>query len=213
MPIEPKVEGTRVEVGRLGGDGYLAGLMLRDLRDVDAENSIAHRGLDVILVDTGWESKAPREFANAALRNPVFSFVLWLSGLLLLGGYLGGFLSTFFLDGCLVGSLVAVLAFGDGTLGRSAFDEASWRSAGSVAALGAALDGQGVGISELKCNVLLLNAREFAVEFVGVLDFLDIELGGEGLQMSEAGALALAAVLIKLIQHTEKGLEGDRWVG
>jgi hypothetical protein len=31
--------------------------------------------------------------------------------------------------------------------------------------------------------------------------------------MSEAGALALAAVLIKLIQHTEKGLEGDRWVG
>jgi len=108
---------------------------------------------------------------------------------------------------------VVVLALSDGTLGRSILDEASWWSAGGVAPLGAAFDGQSVGISELNLDVFLLNAREFAVEFVGILDFLDIELGCEGLQLTETGAFALAAVLIELVQHTEERLEGDRRVG
>jgi len=180
---------------------------------MDAEDSVVHRGLDIILVDTSREAEAAREFSDAALTDPVFGFVLGLSGLLLLGGNLGGCLSTFLLDGCLVRSLVAILALSDGTLGRSILDKASWWSAGGVAMLGAAFDGQGMGIRELNLDVLLLNTREFAVEFVCILDFLDIELGSEGLHLSKVGAFTLAAVLVELVQHTEEWLEGDRRVG
>jgi len=203
----------RKSKGDRSGDGYLAAFLLLELRDKNAENTIGHRGFDVILVDTSWEGEAAREFPTAALRDPVFGFLLGLSGLFLRGGDLSGSFSTFLLDGCLVRSLMAVLAFGDGSLGRRILDEASWWSAGGVAALGAAPDGQGVGISEFDLDVLLFNAREFAVEFVGILDFLDIELRGKGLQLREAGAVALAAVLIEFVQHTEEGLEGDRGVG
>jgi len=37
------------------GDGDLAALMLFGLRDVDAENTILHRSLDMVLVDAGWK--------------------------------------------------------------------------------------------------------------------------------------------------------------
>jgi hypothetical protein len=185
--------------------------VLLGLGNMNTKDSVFHRGLDVVLVDTGREGEAAGELANAALGNPELGFIRSLSALILLGDF-GGSLSTLVLNSSLV-SLVILLAFGNGSLGWCTLDEASGWSTGGIAALGVTLDSQGVSISELDLNVLLLNAREFAVEFVGILNFLDIELGSEGLQVSTDGTVTLATVLIEFVQHAEEGLEGGCRVG
>jgi hypothetical protein len=179
---------------------------------VNAKDSVLHRSLHLILVNTGGEGEAAGEFANAALGNPELNIILGLlSGPVLLDN-LGGSLSTLVLNSSLV-SLVSLLAFGDGTLGWCILNEAGWWSTGGIAALGVAFDGQSVGVRELDVNILLLNAGKFAVEFIGILDFLDIELGSEGLQVTTDGAVTLATVLIEVIQHAEEGMEGGCGVG
>jgi hypothetical protein len=162
------------------GDGDLAWLALLVLRNDNGEQAVLHGCRDGVLVDSGRERKTPAELADAALRYPEPGLrLLRLSGLPLLGNFGGTLNSTLILDSSLVG-LVTVCTL-DGTLGRSALDEAGRWSTRGVAALGAAFDGQGVGVGEFDLDILLLNSGEFAVEFVGILEFLDVELGGEGL--------------------------------
>jgi len=84
---------------------------------------------------------------------------------------------------------------------------ASRTSATFVGALGAAADVDGLLVNELDLNVLLVNAGQFAVEFVGVFDFLDIELGLEGLQ-SIGGTTVGARVGVEVIEEAEEGCEG-----
>jgi hypothetical protein len=162
------------------GDGDLARLTLLVLRNDNGEQAVLHGCRDGVLVDTGRERKTSAEFPYAALRHPELGLgLLGLSGLLPLGNFGGTLNSTLILDSSLV-ALVTVCTL-DGTLGRSALDEAGWWSTRGVAALGVAFDGQGVGVGEFDLHILLLNSGEFAVEFVGILEFLDVELGGEGL--------------------------------
>jgi hypothetical protein len=206
------------EVWRLRGDGDLARLGLLLLGNDNGEQAVLHGSSDMVLVDTRWECEASAEVADAAFRDPELGFgllvVLLGLGGLVLGDLGGSTLSTLIFDGSLVCLVVAVATF-DGTLRGTAFDEASWWSAGRVVALGAALDGQGMGVRELDLNVLLLDSREFAVEFVGILEFLHVELGSEGLHggVNRAGIVTLAAVLVEVVEHTEEWLEGIRRVG
>lgn len=77
-----------------------------------------------------------------------------------------------------------------------------------VLALGAALDDESVRVGEFDFDVLLVDAREFAVEMVTVLDFPDVESRREGGDMLETTAGLLAgAVDIVVIQEAEEGSE------
>lgn len=176
----------------------------------NSEQAVLHGSGDVILVNSAWKCERSGEFSDAAFRDPELGLrVLWLSGLPLLGD-LSGTLSTIILNGSLVG-LVAVCTL-DGTLSRSTLDEASWWCARGVATLSVALDGQGMSISELDLDILLLDSGKFAVKFVGILDLLDVKLWSEGLQGS-ASALLNALVAIEVVEHTKEWLEGEGWVG
>lgn len=113
------------------------------------------------------------------------------------------------------GNIVTVALLGDGSGSSFTFDEASGWSARAVVTLGAALDGESVGVSEFDMDVLLVDAGEFAVKLVAVLYLLDIKAGSECL---EEGSVAMAArtlgltidllsVLVKLIEEAEEGVE------
>jgi len=94
---------------RCGGgrscNGDLASLVLLSLRNGDSEDAILHTGSNRILINANREGEATREFADGALRDPIFGF--WDFGFSLLGGGdFGGLLllgSIFILDGSLVG--------------------------------------------------------------------------------------------------------------
>jgi len=89
--------------------------------------------------------------------------------------------------------------------------------------LSATLDTQGLGIGEFNLDILLLNAREFAVQLVGILDFLDIEArleGAEGRETAEVGKViaSLARALVRgvVVEETEERGEfarGEAWEG
>jgi len=180
----------------------------------NGEQAVLHSSSDAVLIDTRWEGEASRKFSDAALRDPELGFgLLGLSGFFFVGEFGGSALSsTFVLDASFV-SLVAIRIL-DGTLGRSVLDEAGRGCSGGVATFGAAFDGQGVGIGKFDLDILLLDSREFAMQFVSVLAFLDVELGGECLQGGADVAVTLAAVLIEVVEHAKEWLEGGvRGVG
>jgi len=221
-PSVPNVEselnaGMKIDIEEEGwclGDGDLARLALLVLGDDNAEQTILHACSDVVLVDTGREGEGAREFSDTAFRDPKLGLrLLGLSRLILLGDLGGSAFSTLVLDGGLV-SLVSVGSL-DGTLGWSTLDETSGWSARGVASLGTAFDGQRVGVGEFDLDILLLDTGKLAVEVVSVLVFLDVELGGEGLQGggNVTVALTVAAVLIEVIKETKEWLEGVGWVG
>lgn len=189
-------------------DGDLAGLGLLGLWNNDAEDAVLHRGLDIVLVDARREAEGAGELANAALGDPVLGsrllrFLLLLDDLRVFGRWCSG-LSGIVLDSSLVGGFVA-LSDCAGCGGR--FDVAGRRSATFVGAFDATADADGLLVDELDLDVLLVNAGEFAVEFIGVFDFLDIELGLEGLQ-GVVAATAGARVVVEVIEEAEEGCEG-----
>lgn len=177
--------------------------MLLNLGDMDAEDTVLHRGLDMVLIHAGWKGKASGELSNAALRNPELVLLLLWFRILLCN------LSTLILNRSLVCLAIRAL---DGSWSSLAFDETGWWGARCVAALAATLDGQGVGVGELDLNILLLNAWEFAMKFVAVLGLLDIKLRSEGLELS-AGTFTLAAVLIEVVEKAEERSEGGVGIG
>ena len=74
-----------------------------------------------------------------------------------------------------------------------------------ILALGAALDDEGMGVGELNVNVFLLDAGEFALEFVGVLVLADVEFGLKGADGGVGGEVAVAALGGVVVKETEEG--------
>ena len=110
-----------------------------------------------ILVDTDREAERSGEFTNAALRDPVlvtrFLMLLVFGGFGDLGAGIGAGWGCriFIFNGRLVG-FVFVFAgfstFGDGARFGCIFNKTGWWSTGSVGALGAATDVEGLIIDE-----------------------------------------------------------------
>jgi len=185
--------------------------MLLGLGHIDAENTILHRSLDVVLVDTGWEGKRSGELPKATLRNPVLALRLLNLGLLDFNGglILGSGTLTPILNGCLVVLVVAILsALSDGISCSGTLNKAGRWSAGGGRALGVALDGQGVQVGELDLNVLLLDSWKFTMELIAVLVLLDVELGSESLHLSAVGTIRATTVLVEVVEKTEEGMKG-----
>jgi hypothetical protein len=159
------------------------------LRNDDGEDTILQAGLDGILVNALRERERTRKGADRTLRNPVVGLVslgLLVLGNLLRRGSVGGFgrgngARVFVFDGGLVGFVRAGGAFGLGIgqllLMRSGlgFEEGGWAATLLSHSLSATANGERVGVGKFDVDVLLGDAREFAVQFVGVLVLLHVE--------------------------------------
>jgi len=178
--------------------------LLLGLGDDNGKNAVLHGSMDSILVDTNREGEGSREFANATLRNPEFGLgLLWLLGILL--GDSGVLGSALLFDIGLVVLVLSILAaFSDCARRGGTFDEASWGVAGFVGALDSTFDGDSVVIAELDVDILLLNAREFTVQLIVILDLLDVEFGVEGLHLATVTTTTRSVTLRVLVEVLEK---------
>jgi len=190
----------------------LAAFKLLSLRNQDAQNTILHRGLNLILIDANREAEGAGELADAAFRDPVLAgrslLLLLLLGLRnLLGGFRawGSWLVGIVFDSCFVG--VGLACVSDGTRDGGTFDVAGGAGAALIVAFCAAADVEGLRVDELNLDVLLGDSWKLAVELVSGFNFLDVELGLEGLQ--RAGVVATtSAVVVEFIEEAEEGCEG-----
>jgi hypothetical protein len=194
--------------------------MLRGLGDANGQDTIFKLGLDCILVDAGREGEGARELADGALRDPILGGVgvlLFSLGVGDLGrsGGRGGFDSTsaflLVLDSGVVAFLRLLALLGDGTAHLSVLDEARGRCAGSVGAFDATVDEHSLGVDELDVNVLLLHTCQFTVEFVGILDLSNVELGLEGHLAAPGITVAVVASLLRVrvevVEQAEERVE------
>lgn len=113
---------------------------------------------------------------------------------------------------------------GDATL-LLAFEGSSRWSARLVVPLSATLDTQGLSIGEFDLDILLLHTGQFAVQLVGILDFLDIEARlerAEGREAAEVGKVIATAAQTRalvgsvVVEETEQRGEfagGEAWEG
>jgi len=121
------------------------------------------------------------EFADRALARPVAVFVVPLDGdRLLIAGLVLTFLASLVL-GSVIG--VGIMEF----------------------ALRAALDHQGLVVGEFNVDILLGDARQFAVEIVGVITLAEVELRRERAERAEL--TAVGAVEVSVVQETEQRSE------
>jgi hypothetical protein len=183
-----------------------SGLVLLSLGDDDGEDAILEVGADLVLVHAGWEVEAARELANTALGEPVLGLVGRLAALHfrgLGGGGTGGCacclgarlvrLGLVFVFDSRLARVLGLLTLGDSTAHSSVLELAGRRSASGVSAFGFAADEQSLRLSELDGHIVLANAWELAVEFVGVGDFTDIELG---LELRESSPTAVCGTTL-----------------
>lgn len=208
--VEPKICSRK----RHSLNSYLLALLLLGLRNHDAQDTILHGSLDIVLIDANREAERPTESANRALGNP--EFLLRLLGLVFLGLGLDSDILLISLTGILNRSLgrnsldgMAILTGVLNSLSSNlALDETSRWSALSIAAIDAALDGEGMRVGELDLDILLIDARKLAVEFVRILNLLDVEFGVEGLEVGVGGTVYGAGDLVELVEEAEDGGEG-----
>ena len=178
------------------------------LRHDNRQDAVLQTGADGILVDALGEVERAVELADRALGDPVL--VGWRSGLGdLLGGGLGGLgdggCRLLTLDFVFDGSLVRG---GAGAAGSFLFSGFGFFSVGSVVlALDLALDDQGLRVGELDLDVLLVDAREFTVKVVRVLDFSHVEARRKSADGSGRWAGLRGAVDIVVVKKTEEGGE------
>lgn len=187
-------------------------LLLLSLRNSNAQDSILEIRSHSLLVDGSRKAEGPGELAHGALANPElllgFLFLLLRVSLGDLGSLLLGLLGVLVLDGGLVRT-VAIFAVGDRGGGAAALDEAGWWCAGSVGALGAARDDDGLGLGELDGDVVFLGAGNLSVEFVAGLGLLHVETRGECGELSRAAAVRLASgrdlvlVAVEVVEQPE----------
>jgi len=182
----------------------------------DAKDTVLHACLDGVLVNSSREAKGASKFSYAAFRNPEFGLFLWLLRLLFLGrvGSGGVFVGGILVLDCGFVTVGLLTTFGDGARCLSSFDEVAGRCAGCVRSLGAASDGQGLGIGELDLNVLLFNAGKFTVQLVCVGHLLDIESRLEGPQVASVVmsiTTGRPGVGVEVIEETEE--RGEGWIG
>ena len=108
-------------------------------------------------------------------------------------------------------------AIGDASSRGFVFDRARRGRAGSIFTLCPAFDHEGVRVGKLDAHILLVDAWQFAVEFVGVFDLADIELRLEGADARGGFGAApawLGAVDVVIIEEAEEGTEirgGEGW--
>lgn len=188
-------------------DGDLASLILLGLWNDDREDAILHGSLNVVAIDTDRESKRSREFAHAALTDPVLLLRL---GRLLLGdlGVFGRSLWS--------GSVGGIFIFDGGVVIR-------WSLGlfiGSVSALSTATDDQSLRVCELDVDVFLIDTWKLALQLVCLANLLDVELGSEALHNVAAtvvmvliGCGGASIVGVKVVEETEEWVEGGRVVG
>jgi hypothetical protein len=182
----------------------------------DTEDTVLKAGRDGILVDACGKVEAARELANAALSKPVLGLVGWLLGLLvllddLLEARLVGLRLGLVFDCGLVAGAVLALALSDGSSGGVTLDGTAGWCAGSVGALDLAANEHGLRLCELDLNVLLVYARELAVELVGFTGLADIKLGLPVLKTGAAtlaSSSALTGVVVEVIEKAEERVEG-----
>lgn len=132
----------------------------------DAEDAVLQAGLDVLVVDAGRESEAPSKFTDTAFRDPVCVLRLVFADFFAAGGC----------DLCARGLLLLLLFC---SLLALALLLSRRLLAFFAVVFGAAFDGEGGLVGEFDGHVLLLNARQLALEDVLVFGFLDVELGRE----------------------------------
>lgn len=77
-----------------------------------------------------------------------------------------------------------------------------------VGALDVAADAEGLWVDELDVNVFLLDAGEFAVEFVAGFYFFDVEFGLEGFEGGGRSVSAAAVVRVEFVEEAEEWSEG-----
>jgi len=208
-------------------DGDLASLVLLGLGDNNVEDTVLHGRLDVLGVDADREGERSREFADAALGNPVLllklgRFVLLIDDIGMLCGSLGcenidGV--VFVLDSCLMSGW-GLITFGDRARGFGRFKVASWWRTRCVGALCTTADYQGLRICEFDFHVALLHTGKFSVEFVGPTSLLDVELGAKCLHdvattvvMSVVIGSAAPRVGVEVVKESEERMEGGGIVG
>ena len=127
------------------------------------------------------ERESAVEFADRALARPVAVFVVPLDGdRLLIAGLVLTFLA-FLVLGSVIG--VGIVEF----------------------ALRAALDHQGLVVGEFNVDILLGDARQFAVEIVGVITLAEVESRRERAERAEL--TAVGAVEVSVVQETEQRSE------
>lgn len=169
------------------------------LRNDDAENAILEAGLDIVVVDWGWEGEGAMVLANRAFSDPVATGILrFLLHLLFTSGSYGRL--------SLLGALTLVF---DGRLVRLllALNEAlRWRTT-LRPMFGAAGDREGIRALPLDVDILLLDAGELAVKFIGLLGLFDIEAWLEAGYAFEGVAAELASSTVVLVQDSEHGRE------
>ena len=148
------------------------------------------------------------EASNAPLADPVFVLGLLLPGDSLLGllgnlGVLGGLSGLVFDAGLvllvLVGGLELLLLLTGFDSGRALTLFAD--------VLVLAGDGQGVVVGPFDVDVLLVDAGELAVQLVGFLGLLDVELRGEGADALELAVDVVEGLAVVLVEEAEDGSE------
>ena len=209
------------------------------LRNDDGEDTILEAGFDGILVDALRERERARKGADRTLGDPVaglFGVSLLVLGNLLRCGSLGFGRGdggrVFVLDSGLVGLVRAGGACGIGLGGIGqlllvgsglGFEEGGWAATLFSHSLSATADGERVGVGEFDVDILLGNAWEFAVQFVGVLVLLHVEARletadalGEGWAVGEAAVNQAGIVVHQAEQavlapesRSEVGIVGD----
>ena len=179
------------------------GLVARSLGDHHAQDAVLQARLDRILIDAGGEAECTMEFPDRALRDPVLGAANTFLPLLLalLRNHLSALLHL--LGGLVLHRrLVALARIGHVPRDASVGFVGSF---GGILALGAAFDDEGVGVGELDVHVLLLDAGEFALEFIGGLVLADVEFGLEGADGGVGGEGAGVAVGGVVVEEAEEG--------
>jgi len=160
------------------------------------------------LVDRSREVEATGKLADAALIEPVLGLV---DGLLGLGLFLLSSLSAGLVwDGLvyfLTGLLAPLASLSNSTARGSALDEACRGGTGSIGALSLAADEHSLGLGELDVDILLVDTRELAMEFIRFPGLADVELGLPARHTSATAAHSLTRVAVEVVKEAEEGSE------
>jgi len=145
----------------------------------DTQNPILEVGLDSILVHAGGEAESTMELPHRAFGDPILGPILLLTFAVVRS--LAG-LSSFPRSTGTFGPFIFNASFVASMIRHFARDATACRLGvvGGIFTFDATLDDEGVRVGELDVDVLLFEAGELALEFVGVLMLADIEFGMEG---------------------------------
>lgn len=176
----------------------------------NAEDTVLHVCLDSVLVYASGEAEGASELSYASFRDPVLALILWLLRLLLLCCYGSSVVGSIFILNC--GPVVVMLfaALGDGAGRLRTFYEFARRGAGCVRPLGMAFDGQSLRVCKLDLDVLLLDAREFAVQLICIDHLPHIKSRLKGFHVASAVMFVATRGLcvgVEVIKEAEEGSE------